>query len=64
MGDTLDLLARFEVGRSLTFDGIASTIEFAVPQLDTEDLEEYEDKLKEKPSLSLQASSALQKIQG
>jgi len=62
MVDTFDVLARFEIGRSLTFDGIASTIEFAVPQLETEDLEVYEEKLKETRTLSLQASSALQKI--
>ena len=61
MGDTFDLLARFDVGRALTFDGIASTIEFSVPEVETDDLEAYEEALKEKPTLSLQASSALQR---
>jgi len=56
------LLASVRLGRTLTFDGIASTIEYAVPQLETDDLEAYEEKLKEKPTLSLQASAAMQRI--
>ena len=43
MGDTFDLLARFDVGRALTFDGIASTIEFSVPEVETDDIEAYEE---------------------
>ena len=62
LGDTFDLLARYETGRTLTFDGVASTVEYAVPQIETEDLEEYEEALKEKPTLSLAAASALQKV--
>jgi hypothetical protein len=60
--DIFDILASYKIGRGLTFDGIASTIEFAVPQLETEDIEEYEVKLKEKPSLSLHASAAMQRV--
>ena len=43
MGDTFDLLARFDVGRALAFDGIASTIEFSVPEVETDDIEAYEE---------------------
>lgn len=61
-GDIFDILAMYRIARGLTFDGIASTIEFAVPDLQTEDLEEYEAKLKEKPTLSLMGSASLQRV--
>lgn len=61
-GDIFDILAVYRNARGLTFDGIASTIEFSVPDLQTEDLEEYEAKLKEKPTLSLMGSSHLQRV--
>ena len=60
-GDSFDVLATFKVARSLVFDGIGSTIEFAVPQVLSEDLVAYEGKLREKPSLSLTGSSTLQR---
>lgn len=61
-GDIFEILATYRIARGFTFDGIASTIEFAVPDLQTEDLEEYETKLKEKPTLSLLASAHLQRV--
>lgn len=66
-GDSFDVLAQYSVGRLLVFDGIASTIEFAVPELpkgENEDigLEEYEDMLEEKKTLSLAACASLQRV--
>jgi hypothetical protein len=66
-GDSFDVLAQYSVGRTLVFDGIASTIEFAVPEFpkdETEDIgiEEYEDILEEKKTLSLPACKALQRV--
>jgi hypothetical protein len=62
VGATLSVLADYELGTGLVFDGIASTVEYAVPDLDTEDLEEYEDALKEQPTLSLIASNTLMTV--
>mmetsp|Transcript_4117 Transcript_4117/g.11878 ORF Transcript_4117/g.11878 Transcript_4117/m.11878 type:complete len:327 (+) Transcript_4117:994-1974(+) len=61
-GDIFDILAMYKAARGLTFDGIASTIEYAIPEIQTEDLEEYEAKLKEKPTLSLLAASQFQRV--
>jgi len=66
-GDSFDVLAQYSVGRTLVFDGIASTIEFAVPEFpkgDNDDigLEEYEDILEEKKTLSLAGCGALQRV--
>eukprot|EP00980_Cylindrotheca_fusiformis_P021745 scaffold8569_cov139-Cylindrotheca_fusiformis.AAC.15 len=66
-GDSFDVLAQYSIGRLLVFDGIASTIEFAVPDFpkgENEDvgLEEYEDVLEEKKTLSLAACSSLQRV--
>eukprot|EP00934_Nitzschia_sp_Nitz4_P008207 Nitzschia sp. Nitz4//scaffold16_size188269//67850//72484//NITZ4_001790-RA/size188269-augustus-gene-0.91-mRNA-1//-1//CDS//3329538514//8197//frame0 len=61
-GDIFDILAAYRSARGFTFDGIASTIEFAVPDLQTEDIEEYAKKLEEKPTLSLLASGHLQRV--
>jgi hypothetical protein len=62
MSDTFGVLASFEVGRGVVFDGIASTIEVGIPDLETEDLEEYEEELNEGPSLSLEASNGLLRV--
>jgi hypothetical protein len=62
IGDTFDTLASFRLGRGLTFDGIASTIEFALPDSSITNVLEYEEKLKEKPTLSIAACAALQKV--
>ena len=62
VGATLSVLADYELGTGLVFDGIASTVEYAVPDLSTEDIEEYEDALKEQPTLSLVASNTLMKV--
>lgn len=66
-GDSFDVLAQYSVGRVLVFDGIASTIEYAVPAFpkgENEDigLEEYEDILEEKKTLSLAACASLQRV--
>lgn len=66
-GDSFDVLAQYSVGRLLVFDGIASTVEFAVPDFpkgENEDvgLEEYEDILEEKKTLSLAACASLQRV--
>ena len=61
LGDTFDDLSNFELARGLVFDGIASTIEYAIPPNPTKDLDAYEAKLKEKPALSIPACNALQR---
>lgn len=66
-GDSFDVLAQYTEGRLLVFDGMASTIEFAVPEFpkgDNEDIgiEEYEDILEEKKTLSFAACAALQSV--
>lgn len=59
MGDIFDILAYYDEARSLVFDGIASTIEFAVPVLLSKDLDLYESKLRDKPCLSIQGCNVL-----
>ena len=61
-GDIFDILAMYKTARGLTFDGIASTIEYAIPDLQTEDLEEYEMAVKDRPTLSPLASAQLQRV--
>jgi hypothetical protein len=61
LGDTFDVLSYFPAARGLVFDGIASTIEAAVPQASSKDLDEYETKLREKPTLSVPGATALQR---
>jgi hypothetical protein len=61
-GDIFDILAMYKTARGLTFDGIASTIECSIPDVQTEDLEEYETAVKDKPTLSLLASAQLQRV--
>lgn len=66
-GESFDVLAQYQEGRLLVFDGLASTIEFAVPEFpkgENEDIgiEEYEDLLEEKKTLSFAACAALQSV--
>jgi hypothetical protein len=61
-GDIFDILAMYKTARGLTFDGIASTIEFAIPDLQTEDLEVYETAVKDKATLSPLATAQLQRV--
>jgi hypothetical protein len=62
VGDTFDTLASFRLGRGLTFDGIASTIEFALPNPSITNILEYEDTVKEKPTLSIPSCATLQRV--
>ena len=60
MGDTLDMLAHYRVSRVFVFDGIASTVEYALMHLDPE--VEEADVDKHRPLLSKEASSALARL--
>ncbi|KAG7372061.1 RalF-like Dot/Icm system translocated protein [Nitzschia inconspicua] len=62
IADTFDHLASFRLGRGLTFDGIASTIENALPDASITNILAYEDKIKESSTLSLGACTALQRV--
>jgi len=62
IGDTFDVLASFPLGRGLTFDGIASTIEFALPDPNIPNILEYEDRVKEKPTLTIPACATIQRV--
>jgi hypothetical protein len=55
-------LASFRLGRGLTFDGIASTIENALPDASISNILAYEDRVKESPTLSIGACVALQRV--
>lgn len=66
MGDTLDTLANYSPSRVFVFDGIASTVEFALPKFDpllSDDsytcMSEDED---DRPSLSIEACVTLSRI--
>lgn len=61
LGDIFDVLSYFPAARGLIFDGIASTIEAAVPQTTSKKLDDYEAKLREKPTLSVPGAIALQR---
>lgn len=52
MGDTLDVLANYGVSRVFVFDGIASTVEFAITDADEP----------ERPELSLEGCETLSRI--
>lgn len=54
LGDTLDMLAAHSMSRVFVFDGIASTLEHAIPDLDEDG--------GDRPSLSMEACKALAKI--
>ena len=62
IADTFDTLASLRLGRGLTFDGMASTIEFALPDPSITNMLEYEEKVKEKPTLSIGACAALNRV--
>lgn len=57
MGDTLDMLANFSISRELVFDGIASTLEYAIPSI--RDADQAED---DRPKISLDACESLSRI--
>jgi hypothetical protein len=57
MGDTLDMLANYSSSREFVFDGIASTVEYAVPT-ERESEEDEEDH----PQLSIEACNSLSRI--
>jgi len=61
-GDIFDILAMYKTARGLVFDGIASTIEYAIPDQESDDLEAYEAAIKDKPTLSVLASTRLQRV--
>lgn len=61
MGDTLDTLAHYESSRVFVFDGIASTVEFALLQIDDANFEARDDKGC-RPSLSKEACDGLSRI--
>ena len=55
-------LASFQLGRRLIFDGIASTIEFTLPDPSISNILEYEDKVREKTTLSIPACATIQQV--
>ena len=55
-------LSHFPLGRGLVFDGIASTIEFTLPSSSISNILEYEEKVREKPTLTVPACATLQRI--
>lgn len=60
--DTFNILASFPLGRGLIFDGIASTIEFTLPDLSVTNILEYEERVLEKQTLSIPASATIQRV--
>ena len=62
IGDSFNTLAHFPLGRGLIFDGIASTIEFTLPNSSISNILEYEEKVNEMATLSVQACATLQRI--
>ena len=67
IGETLDQLANYQAARVFVFDGIASTVEFALPQIQPSDEEGGEGnaqpQLTERPPpLSMDACNALNRI--
>jgi hypothetical protein len=60
MGDTLDMLANLPPARLFVFDGIASTVEFALPEImdDGDD----DDDVGDRPIMSKDATEALARI--
>ena len=66
IGNMFDTLAYYPTARGLVFDGIASTIEAAIPDPVTEEthpeaLRKFEAQLNSKPALSLPAATEFQK---
>lgn len=62
ISDMFNTLGSFQLGRGLILDGIASTIEFTLPDPSITNILEYEDKVKEKKTLSILACAALQGV--
>ena len=65
MGDTLDALANYSSSRVFVFDGIASTVEFSLPNLENDShrgLSEEGCSDCERPKLSKEACVALSRI--
>jgi hypothetical protein len=62
ISDMFISVANFQLGRGLIFDGIASTIEFTLPNSSISNILEYEDKVHEKPTLEIPACATLQRI--
>jgi hypothetical protein len=60
MGDTLDMLANLPPARLFVFDGIASTVEFALPE--SMDDGEDDDDVGDRPIMSKEATEALARI--
>jgi len=62
IGDMFNTLAHLKLGRGLIFDGIASTIEFTLPSSKISNILEYEDKVREKATLTMPACATLQRV--
>jgi hypothetical protein len=62
IGDMFNTVADFPLGRGLIFDGVASTIEFTLPSSSISNILEYEDKVRQKPTLTVPACATLQRI--
>ena len=66
MGDTLDLLANYNSSRVFVFDGIASTVEYALPnsesQHDLKDSDNENENTEDRPQLSAEATAVLSRI--
>jgi brefeldin A-resistance guanine nucleotide exchange factor 1 len=62
ISDMFNTLAHFPLGRGLIFDGIASTIEFTLPSSSINNILEYEEKVREKPTLTIPSCATLQRI--
>lgn len=62
MGDTLDMLAQHDRARVFVFDGIASTVEYALPQSDASDDAPDNGCDGNRPQLTAEACTALSKI--
>ena len=62
IGDIFNTLASFQLGRGLIFDGIASTIEFTLPDSSITNILEYEEKVQETTTLSIPACVTIQRV--
>jgi hypothetical protein len=62
MGDTLDMLANYASARVFVFDGIASTVEYALPNADLEESKSSVNSEDDRPPMSKEATGALARI--
>jgi len=62
IGDMFNTFANFKLGRGLIFDGIASTIEFTLPNPSISNILEYEEIVRKKATLTIPACATLQRI--